>query len=80
MIGILRRLKGVRDKNLHLILVTHDALLSPLVSAFTLGSAEGLDVAEFVCLELREGKLVVTRAGPYKQGDDFSDVIEAAER
>lgn len=74
MANTLRRLKKVGDKNYRIVLVTHDALMGALVKTFTFGEFAGVSPAQFLSLERRGDKLVVTRVGDITEGDSERDV------
>ena len=76
----LSRLKRIRDKNYHIILVTHDGLIGSLVATFTSGRLESIGPAQCVSLERRCASLVVTQVGDITEGDDIKDVIEDSVR
>ncbi len=72
----LRRLKMLKDKHYRIILVTHDALTGAMVKSFTNGERGGLNPADFLSLERRGDKLVVTRVGDITEGNNSQDITE----
>jgi broad specificity phosphatase PhoE len=78
LIEVLRRLRDTTvRKNYRVIIVTHRGPSASIVETFTAGALLGLDPAQFVALERRDGKLVATAANGREQGDSDTDVIEA---
>lgn len=58
----------------HVIFVTHDGIVLPLVKGFTYGAQRGLDPGSFLTLARHEkGHLIVTRVGNHTDGDCETD-------
>jgi broad specificity phosphatase PhoE len=70
MIDTLKRLMGTKDKNYRVIIVTHDALTGSIVKIFTSDQFSGINPGEFISLERKNDKLMVTRAGSITEGAD----------
>lgn len=75
IMSVLEGLKKIHDKDYRIIVVTHDALASSMINTFTSGKKESINPAQFISLERRGDKLVVTRAGDITEGNDKDDVV-----
>ncbi len=75
IIRVLSRLMKINDKKYRVIIVTHDALISSMVSTFTSGQLHGINPAEFISLERRGDKLVVTQVGDIVSGNSEDSII-----
>ncbi|HUT96276.1 MAG TPA: histidine phosphatase family protein [Candidatus Paceibacterota bacterium] len=72
----LSRIKKLKDKSYRVIIVTHDALTGFIANIFSEGKKKSLDPGEFINLEMRGDKLVVTNVGELEKGKNNLDVIE----
>ncbi|MDD2758034.1 MAG: histidine phosphatase family protein [Patescibacteria group bacterium] len=69
------RLKGLSDKPYRVIIVTHDALLGFVANIFSGGESAGVNPAEFINLERKDGQLVATKVGQLDRPES-KDVID----
>lgn len=76
MAETLKKLKQVSDKKYRVIIVTHDAVAGQLVKTFSNDELSGINPGDFLSLEKKDGKLVVTRVGDVTEGDSETDVSE----
>lgn len=74
MADTLKKLKGLHDKKYRVIIVSHDAMAGQIVKSFTDDQLSGIDPAQFISLERKDGKLVVTRVGDILEGNSEVDV------
>ncbi len=69
-------LKNIKDKPYRIVIVTHDALSGFIANIFSSGEMHGIDPGEFINLERKEGKLVITKVGNLNIGNSDLDVID----
>lgn len=69
-------LKNIKDKPYRIIIVTHDALSGFIANIFSNGEMQGINPGEFINLERKDGKLVVTKVGNLDMGNSDSDIID----
>jgi broad specificity phosphatase PhoE len=74
MAETLKKLKQVSDKKYRVIIVTHDAVAGQLVKTFSNDELSGINPGDFLSLEKKDGKLVVTRVGDITEGNSETDV------
>lgn len=74
MAETLKKLKEVGDKKYRVIIVSHDAMAGQIVKTFTHDQLSGINPAQFISLEKKDGKLVVTRVGDLTDGDSETDI------
>lgn len=71
------RIEKLEDKPYRIVMVTHDGLIGFLAKVFTDGKETGVKPADFVTVERKEGKLVVTQVGETRTGNSTTDVVDA---
>lgn len=76
MAETLKKIKSLKDKKYRIIIVSHDALVGQIVKTFTDNEFSGIDPAQLISLERKEGKLVVTRVGDIETGDSTTDIAQ----
>lgn len=72
----LSHLKNIKDKPHRIIIVTHDALSGFIANVFSYGEMNGINPGEFINLERKAGKLVITKVGNLDIGNSDLDVID----